>query len=98
MEEKIIKDCIKNDWPIPKVIREAPQLYFGLGLYLRAFYDLENSRAVSTFEGYIPWVTIQQYCMLNGFDADQTEDTHFYINRMDSAYLKHRRPKSDGKT
>ena len=68
--------------PIPEKIANAPQIKQGLELYLFAYFDLSSER---TMDGQIPWSRIELYCEKNGFDEDQSENTHYFVSRMDAA-------------
>jgi len=44
-------------------------------------------------ESWIPWTSIRLYCKEGGLSQEQTEDMHYFIKAMDTAYLNHVRKK-----
>ena len=74
---------------VPAAIRDAPELWLGLGLYYSAFWDLSSCRQVGFGEGPISWLAIDAYATARGLDSDQRDDLHFFMPAMDRAYLKH---------
>lgn len=76
--------------PLPKAIRDAPELQFGLELYYGAFFDLHSCRSVGMGEGPIPWISIAEYCFINEVRGETAEDLFYLVRAMDNAYLGHR--------
>lgn len=95
VEKKIIERCNAEKLPLPKAIQNAPSLRLGLELFMQGFNDLDSSRTIGMVEGPISWNAVQEYCMLNELDEDQTADMHYYIREMDSEFLKERKKKSE---
>lgn len=95
---RIIKECNRRRKPLPKTIREAPELRHGLGLYYEAFNELDTCRSFGMGVGPIPWSAVQEYALTYGYSTEQADDLHFFIQRMDVAYRKHVSKKSDSKT
>jgi hypothetical protein len=99
VERNIIRDCMRRGLPLPDRIQNAPVLAPGLGLYLRAFYDLDSCRPIGMGEGPIPWSAIEQWCQALDLDEEESDDVHTLVRRLDNAYLRHReakRPKPKG--
>lgn len=67
----------------------------GLELYYGAFLDLCTCRS-GFGDGPISWQATQEYALVNQFDSEQLEDLHYFIQKMDEAFLQWRRNK-DGK-
>lgn len=86
-EARILKDCYTWHREIPDRIKNAPELHLGLELYLEAFMELNTCRSVSWSAGPIPWSAVQDYGMTFEFAADEMEDLHYHIRRMDAAFL-----------
>lgn len=84
---------MRRGLPLPDRIQNAPELLPGLGLYLRAFYDLDSCRPVGFGEGPIPWTAIEEWCRSLELDEEERDDVHYLVRRLDNAYLKHREAK-----
>ena len=65
----------------------APDLEMGLELFYGAFLDLTTCR-IGMGDGPISWLAVDEYCHSLGLDAEATSDMHYYIGKMDYAYLK----------
>lgn len=68
----------------------------GLELYYGAFMDLSTCRT-GFGDGPISWKDIHDYGTINEFDPEQQEDLHYFIGKMDEAFLKWKK-KSNGKS
>lgn len=64
-----------------------PELDIGLELYWDSFWDLTTTRAAGFGVAYISWFAVDDYAKRMEFDADQTEELHFVIRRMDDAFV-----------
>lgn len=73
---------------LPADVRGAPELRLGLGLFYRAFLDLNSCRQVGLGDGPIPWTDVHAYGLANGFDAELLDELHDHIAAMDGAYRK----------
>lgn len=76
--------------PLPKKIRNAPELILGLEFYYNAFEDLSSCRELGFGVGPIPWTAMKDYC--HEYDItgdDDLEDFFYFIRQMDNAYLAH---------
>jgi hypothetical protein len=84
--------------PLPKSIQDAPFLHFGLQIYFDAFFELSSCR-INSFEiGRLNWLMIDEYCKRQGLDEEQSEDMHYFIRKMDDAYVEYQKDKqSKGK-
>lgn len=91
VEEKILRDCMRAQLPIPEKIKNAPQLRLGLQIFLSAFMDLSSCRPVGFGLQPIPWTAVHEYCIALGLDAIQVEDMHYFIEQLDTAWLKKNR-------
>lgn len=99
-EKKIIEQCVMHKMPLPDKIANAPELYFGLELYYKAFLDLTTCRGQGYgTEGPIGWLAIREYADAYDLSGEQREDLFYHIQHMDSAYLdfKAKRLKNKGK-
>lgn len=96
-EKKIIEQCDRNGWPLPKRIQEAPDLILGLELYYQAFMDLNTCRSIGFSAGPIPWTAVADYAAAHEFDSEQTEDLFFFTHVMDAAFLEYNNKKSTRK-
>lgn len=76
--------------PIPDHLANAPQLEFGLYVYLSAFYELDSERKNSQgIIGRIPWSVIMDYAAVYNFDERQRNELLMFVKRLDAAYIKH---------
>jgi hypothetical protein len=85
--EEIAKQCIHSGMPLPDFIKNEPELMPGLGMFLQAFWDLSTCRQMGMGLGPIPWLSIQEYCILLGGDEDFNREFHYHIRQIDNAYL-----------
>lgn len=88
-EEAVIKQCMRENKPLPKKIQNAPELALGLYLYWGAFWDLDTCRP--TGDGVvhpIPWYAIEHWAVVNELDQDQHESLHYIIRQLDNAFIK----------
>ena len=74
--------------PIPERIKNAPELRLGLQLFMSAFLELSSSRATGFGLGPIPWDVVYTYCVRTEMDEEQTEDTLYHVQALDSVYLE----------
>jgi hypothetical protein len=88
-----MQQCLREGLPFPERIANAPDLLTGLELYYLAFFELCDSRNVGMTLGPIPWKVIHDYCKAYNLSEEQTEEMHYHIREMDSAYLQHQRKK-----
>lgn len=88
-EEAVIKQCMRENKPLPKKIRNAPELWLGLHLYWAAFWDLDTCRP--TGDGVvnpIPWYAIDHWAVENNLTVNQKESLHFIIREVDNAFIE----------
>lgn len=69
----------------PRFLEPPPEVQAGLGIYMRAFFDLASDRQQQG--GRILWSAVQWWCEAQGLDADEARDMHFLVGRMDLAFL-----------
>ena len=94
IEQKIIQDCARRGLPLPARIQNAPELAPGLGIYMRAFYDLDTCRPMGVTEGPIPWTAIERWCdAAKMTEEEERDDVHYLVRRLDNAYLAYKRKK-----
>lgn len=94
--EKIkLDECIRRGKPPPESMQQAPQLHPGLNLFYVAFLDLHTCRQLGMTMGPIDWLAIDRYCQRYDIQGEQYEDMHYFVSRLDAAYLEHHRAKSD---
>lgn len=91
----IIRQLIKDGKPLPEWYTNAPTLPSSLNLYLQAFFDLDSERSYGFGPGPIPWGAIAGYASIYKFDEEQSANLVYYIKRMDAAFLKYQRDKTD---
>lgn len=94
-ERLILEQCARENIPVPKKIRDAPELQMGLQLYWIAFTDLNSCRQIGYSVAPIPWTAIREYAVANGFDEEQEEDLIYLMGCMDREYIKFTNRKSD---
>lgn len=98
MVRKIIRQCAREGSPLPKFIKEQPDLTLGLGLFYEAYWDLDSDRGGSGFGvGRIRWSAIADYTRAHGFEEEQADALFYLIKVLDSAYLKYHAAKSKTK-
>jgi hypothetical protein len=95
-EQEIIRACFAMRMPLPDRIRNAPQLWFGLELYLDAFYELNTDRPSGWGVMPIPWSVIKDYALAHDFDDDQTERLFVHVRALDSVFREYHDKKRDG--
>jgi hypothetical protein len=78
--------------PIPPVIENAPELWFGLGIFRDAFWDLDNERPSNygRFPRRIPRSAIRGWIEEKGItDPELIERLYFHVRRMDGVFIEH---------
>lgn len=89
VEERLVKDLLRDGMPLPEHIQNAPELTHGLVLYYNAFQDLSSCRSLGMSLGPIPWTAIDQYCQRHGIKDEQYDDMFHHVNELDEAYRAH---------
>lgn len=74
----------------PQFLADVPEVAPGLQLYMNGFFELIGDRDGS---GKIFWSTIRSWCEAKGLVADDAQDAHFLLGRMDTTYLEWARTK-----
>lgn len=87
-EQSISKQAIRAGQPIPARIANAPELHFGLELFLNAFFDLDTERQAGFSIGPIPWSKIREYAKAYELDSDLSEDLMYFVKALDNAHMK----------
>ncbi len=80
---------MRSGMPIPKSITNAPELYFGLQLFMVAFMDLESHRPVGFGVAPIPHLAIHDYCDRYEIGEELREDMLHHIRMMDQTYREY---------
>jgi len=80
--------------PLPGKIANAPDLEFGLEIFLAAFHDLESERVVGMDIGPIPRSAIRDYAIELDMDSDGFEDLYHHVRALDIFFLKWRAKKN----
>ena len=80
---------MRTNMPLPRAIENAPELWPGLELYLKAWYDLDTTRSIGFGVGPIPWHAVEAYCSAHNMDEMQRARMHYMIREMDKVYLDH---------
>lgn len=93
-QRKVLNDAIRQNSPIPDSIKDAPELMMGLALFYNSFFDLHGCRQLGDTLGPIDWIMIDRYCNRYDITGEQYDDMHFFISRMDFAYLERERAKT----
>lgn len=71
---------------MPKKIQNKPDLFFGMALYLNAWFDLDSERD-RVKDQKINRSMCFRYADDYDLSEDQRDDLWYYINRMDTAFL-----------
>lgn len=90
-----MEECIRRGRPPPESIQNAPVLYDGLNLYYAAFMDLNGVRQLGMALGPIDWLAIDRYCERHDITGEQYEDMHYFVSRLDEAFLNYHREKTE---
>lgn len=88
-EQTLARQSMQMGQPLPDRIANAPELRFGLQLYLQAFLNLDSERN----EGPIPWSAIRDYAQAFELDEEQTDDLFYFVRRLDSEQMRIRAAK-----
>lgn len=97
VEQEIIKQATRNRQPLPEAIRNAPELYYGLDLYFRAFIDLNTCRHLGTERGPIPWTALLTYADHINVTGEDKEVFLYLLQKMDDGYLTWSKAERDKK-
>lgn len=79
---------------MPDSLKDTPELWPGLALYYNAFFDLHGCRQLGDAVGPIDWITIDRYCERYELEGEQYEAMHYFLGRMDHAYLERDRSRT----
>lgn len=85
--DRLETQCIKQKIPKPKWLEERPQLGLGLLFYYESYHKLSTERMPADYVTAIPWSKIQQYAEHYGMGFEEQETFHFFINKLDNAYM-----------
>lgn len=83
----MVQSALRGGRPIPKAVANAPELFLGLELYLKAFFELDSCRHHGMGPASIPWTDIAGYAAIHDFDDEQRDDLIYFIRRLDNAHL-----------
>ena len=87
-ERHYVEQARINRAPVPKAIKNAPQLMIGLEMFYRAFLSLTTCRPNSGFGvGGIPWTAVEEYGRSWRMDWEQKYRLHHLIRAMDRAFM-----------
>lgn len=84
---------MRTGQPLPDAIQNAPELWPGMGVYYSAWVELDSCRMIGFNVGPVPWTAIEEYCIRLDLDIDEKADMHFFLRKLDGAYLDHQRKK-----
>lgn len=94
VEAKLVQMCEREGQPLPARIANKPELLLGLELFYISFLNLTSCRQQGyNTEGPISWLSIAEYCKVQGIIGDQREDLIYHVQQMDSAYLEYKTAK-----
>jgi hypothetical protein len=89
-----MEECIRRGQPPPESVQNAPELNLGLHLFYTAFLDLHGCRQLTEVMGPIDWLAIDRYCERYDITDEQYEDMHYFVAKLDEAFLGHHRNKT----
>ena len=98
VEKRMIRQAYATKRPLPDNIKNAPDLFMGLELYFHAFTDLNTCRNSGWSAGPIPATAIDEHCDRLGLTPDENDEMHYFIRRMDEAFLKYSAKKNKEKS
>lgn len=87
-EKTILNQARIGGQPIPDFIKNKPELYSGLEVYLQAYFDLDSERTHAYGPAGIPTTSMLLYASAFNFDEEQTDDLVYFIRTMDAENLK----------
>ena len=96
------RDADRGAQPLPKGMRDAPELMEHLQLYMDAFYELDTCRPIvagfgGAVERGIPWDKIKEWAEFHGLSGSVKRDLFHHVRALDLVYLQwsnENRPKS----
>jgi len=94
-EERRIGGAIQRKRELPRSIRNAPELWPGLEIFLSAFWELNSSRSVGLAIGPIPYSEIVEWGRVWELDDEMLDDLIFHVRRMDAAYVEKKQPPTE---
>jgi hypothetical protein len=80
----------------PRFLEPPPEVQMGLGIYMKAFFDLASTRADGN--RMLPWTAIDRWCERMGLRAEDADDAHFLLVRIDLAYMEWMKSKRPAQT
>lgn len=96
-EDWIVAQAIRDGFPLPDRIKNAPELLPGLEMYLTAFNRLSTCRQIGMACGPIPYTAIGVYADQQGFDEEHTDMLYFFMESLDLAFLNWSAKKNETK-
>lgn len=94
VEQNIIRQCMREGLALPNKIQNAPELGFGLQLYMGAFLDLNTDRPTGWGPTQIPFSAIMAYADVYQIEGEQREDLLYFVRGMDAAFLDYHSKKN----
>ncbi len=91
----MVRHAYRVGQPVPSMIQNAPTLHDGLALYFNAFIELGSCRSIGFGVGPIPWTAMREYARWMRMDRQDAADFFWIMQKMDEAYLKFQKEKSD---
>lgn len=89
IDKAVIEQAVRNHYPIPDAILNAPELTLGLSFFYSAFLDLSTTRPLTDHaEGPISWLAINEYCKHHGIVGEQRDDMEILIPQIDLEYVR----------
>jgi hypothetical protein len=72
----------------PSVETDEPKLLPGMGIYYRAWWDLDTERQRGDFPGPIPWSAVRRYAISLGYRGSDRDHFIRVIRRVDVMKLQ----------
>ena len=73
--------------PVPRKIKNKPELLSGLEFYLRAFNELDSCRQIGMAQGLIPWSAINDYSLRYNLHNEDFDYFSLIIASVDREFL-----------
>lgn len=87
--QKVINAAREAGRPLPKAVRDLPDIQPHQKLFLLAFQDCCTCRQVGMGLGPIPWTAVKDWCHASGLTPIESEEVWFVVTKMDEAFLTH---------
>ena len=94
-EANVIKGCFASKQPLPQFVKDAPELFFGLEVYIDSFWKLSRDRSSGMGPGPIPYSSLLNFAENLDLLEEDVEDFCYLLMEMDTEFLAYASEKAE---